>query len=116
MPSQAYELARQLDVERFYHQKILFTQFAEKTAPKTVGTNLPQLAQSLVNRISTFCQPDENGSFGIIRGGSMRSFLFDNYATDEHFAQIFSNIDKSLLGDDLIAGQENICKMTKMNK
>lgn len=104
MPSQAYELARQLDVERFYHQKILFTQFAEKTAPKTVGTNLPQLAQSLVNRISTFCQPDENGSFGIVRGGSMRSFLFDNYATDEHFAQVFSNIDKSLLGDDLIAG------------
>lgn len=105
MPSQAYELARQLDVERFYHQSITFTDFIKKTAPRTVGTSLPTLALSLVNRLSTFCATDENNSIGNIRGGSMRSYLFDNYAIDEHYANIFSNIDQTLLGDDPMAGQ-----------
>lgn len=105
MPSQAYELARQLDVERFYHQTILFTDFVEKTTPKSVGTTLPKLALSLVNRLSNFCEADANNSIGNIRGGSMRSYLFDNYAVDEHYANIFSNIDQTLLGKDPMAGQ-----------
>lgn len=105
MPSQAYELARQLDVESFYHQSISFTDFAEKTAPKTIGTELPKLALSLVNRLSTFCAADKNNSIGNIRGGSMRSYLFDNYAVDEHFSEIFSNVSQTLLGDDPMAGQ-----------
>ncbi len=105
MPSQVYELARQLDVERFYHQTISFTDFVEKTAPKTIGTSLPILALSLVNRLSNFCEADENNSIGDIRGGSMRSYLFDNYAVDGHFANLFSDIDPSLIGDDPMAGQ-----------
>lgn len=105
MPSQAYELARRLDVERYYHQSISFTDFVKKTAPRTVGTSLPTLALSLVNRLSIFCATDENNSIGNIRGGSMRSYLFDNYAVDEHYANIFSNIDQNLLGDDPMAEQ-----------
>ena len=105
MPSQAYELARQLDVEKYYHQTISFIDFVEKTAPKTIGTSLPILALSLVNRLSNFCEADENNSIGNIRGGSMRSYLFDNYAVDRHFANLFSDIDPSLIGDDPMAGQ-----------
>lgn len=105
MPSQAYELARRFDVEKYYHQTISFTDFVEKTAPKTVGTSLPHLALSFVNRLSTFCKTDEDNSIGNIRGGSMRSCLFDNYVVDEHYANIFSNIDQAFLGNDPMAEQ-----------
>lgn len=105
MPSQAYELARRLEVEKNYHQSILFTDFVEKTAPKTVGTILPQLALSFVNRLSTFCKADENNNIGNVRGGSMRSYLFDNYSIDEHYANIFSDVNQTLLGNDPMAEQ-----------
>lgn len=105
MPSHAYEMAKKLDIEKYYHQSISFTDFVEKTASKTIGTCLPHLALSLVNRLSNFCEADENNSFGNIRGGSMRSYLFDNYAVDERYADIFKNIDRSLLGDDPMANQ-----------
>ncbi|MFA6532384.1 MAG: hypothetical protein WCT22_00115 [Patescibacteria group bacterium] len=86
-------------------QSISLTNFVTKTAPMTIGTELPQLAQKMVNRISIFCKPDENDNFAIVRGGSMRSYLFENYVVDEHFSKIFSDVDKSLLGDDPLAGQ-----------
>jgi hypothetical protein len=86
-------------------QSISFTDFVVKTAPKTAGTELPQLAQNLVNCISLFCKPDENDNFAMVRGGSIRSDLFNNNAVDYHFSKIFSNINKSLLGDDPLAGQ-----------
>lgn len=86
-------------------QSILLTQFVEKTSPKTAQTYLPELTQALVNRLFHYCLPDENGNFGVIRGGSMRSFLLDNYVTDERFAELFGGIEPQLLGENPMAKQ-----------
>lgn len=99
-------LERKLPVEtEDFTRSFPFVQFVETTAPKTKNTPLPRLAQSIVYRLSCLCQPDQYGNSAVIRGGSMRSFLFDNYVTDERFAGLFENVNPQLLGENPLAKQ-----------
>ncbi len=99
-------LERKLLVEdENFTRSLPFMDFIEKTAPRTKNTPLSRLAQSLVNRLSYLCQPDEHDNFALIRGGSMRSFLLNNYVTDERFAELFDGIEPQLLGENHMAKQ-----------
>ncbi len=103
MQQQLLEHRGTVDIESLFTQSLRFTEFVEKTAPKTTNTTLPQLAQSLVQRLSFNSSADENGNFAVIRGGSMRSFLLNNYVTDERFAGLFDNVNPQLLGENPLA-------------
>ncbi len=82
---------------------ILFVDFVKKTSPATSCTELPYLAEHLLQRFLPYCDPDENGNIGVVRGGSMRAFTTDNFAIDKKFAGIYKDIDNMLVGDDPLA-------------
>lgn len=86
-----------------YTQSLPLTQFIEETSPVTKGTVLPILGEKLVTQLAQSCSPDIHNNFGIIRGGSMRSFLLDTHRSDHLLAGIFKNPDPTLIGDDKLA-------------
>lgn len=70
-----------------------------------MGTKLPALAISFIEKISQISEPDEFDNFAIIRGGSMRCSSFDNHNVDTHYSNIFSNVNPSLIGDNELASR-----------
>lgn len=85
---------------RDFTQALPMKEFIEKTSSQTGNTILPILGERLVAHLAQFTSPDVNGNFGIIRGGSMRSFLLDTYPSDHLLAEAFKNPDPQLIGHD----------------
>ncbi len=74
--------------------------FIEYTAPQTKNTFLPILGEKVIDRLADFCGTDVNGNFGVVRGGSMRSFLLDSCLGDHCVSQLFGNAETTNIGQD----------------
>ncbi len=94
--------------ENPYRQQIGFTEFIKKIAPETTGTKLPEVAQALTLSLLELCPTTGKKSPGIIRGGAMRTFLLDNYETDDRFFKIFENADLGPIADKAFSSPKDI--------
>lgn len=101
LSAEVFNYLRLLRLPELFSGRVSFRDFVISTALATKNTDLPALAESLILGIVN--KLDESLEIGaIIRGGSMRSFLFKNYPIDEHFQGI-TQLNEQYFGNDELA-------------
>lgn len=86
-------------------RRISFSSFIEKVFPATRNTSIPKITVALINSLQDHCEPDPQGNFAYVRGGSMRIFGSNTRDVQNSLDLAMQRVPGELIGSDSVAHQ-----------